>query len=70
MLAGFRDRLPGKVLLVFQPAEEGVPEGERGGAPLMLDEGLLDIAKPDAAFALHVGSCCTTGRSSPCGRAR
>jgi len=36
VLVRLRDRLPGKVVLVFQPAEEGVPEGERGGAPLML----------------------------------
>jgi len=62
VLVQFRDRLPGKVMLVFQPAEEGVPEGERGGAPLMLDEGLLAIAKPDAAFALHVGSMLNTGQ--------
>ncbi|MGH8243024.1 MAG: amidohydrolase [Steroidobacteraceae bacterium] len=62
ILAGLRDRLPGRVVLVFQPAEEGVPEGERGGAPLMLDEGLLEIAKPDAAFALHVGSMLNTGQ--------
>ncbi len=61
ILVGMRDRLPGKVLLVFQPAEEGVPEGERGGAPLMLEEGLLDIAKPEAAFALHMGSSLPTG---------
>jgi amidohydrolase len=61
VLVGLRDRLPGKVLLVFQPAEEGVPEGERGGAPMMLDEGLLDIARPEAAFALHVGSSLPTG---------
>jgi len=61
VLAGLRERLSGTVLLVFQPAEEGVPEGEQGGAPLMLDEGLLEIAKPDAAFALHVGSSHTTG---------
>ncbi len=62
ILVKLRDRLPGKVLLVFQPAEEGVPEGERGGAPLMLDEGLLEIAKPEAAFALHVGSMLNTGQ--------
>jgi amidohydrolase len=60
-LSKVRSRLPGRVLLVFQPAEEGVPEGERGGAPLMLEEGLFDIAKPDAAFALHVGSMLNTG---------
>jgi amidohydrolase len=62
ILTQLRARLPGKVLLVFQPAEEGVPEGERGGAPLMLDEGLLEIAKPEAAFALHVGSMLNTGQ--------
>ena len=61
VLAGLRERLPGKILFMFQPAEEGVPEGERGGAPLMLDEGLLEIAKPEAAFALHVGSNANTG---------
>jgi amidohydrolase len=61
-LVKFRDRLPGKVLLVFQPAEEGVPEGERGGAPMMLQEGLLDMAKPEAAFGLHVGSMLNTGQ--------
>ena len=61
VLAGLRERLPGTIMLVFQPAEEGVPEGERGGAPLMLDEGLLEIARPDAAFALHVGSSLNTG---------
>ncbi len=62
VLVQFRDRLPGKVLLVFQPAEEGAPEGERGGAPLMLDEGLLGLAMPDAAFALHVGSMLNSGQ--------
>jgi amidohydrolase len=61
VLVKFRDRLPGKVVLMFQPAEEGVPEGERGGAPLMLDEGLLDIAKPEAAFGLHLMSSLNTG---------
>ncbi len=61
VLVKLRHRLPGKIVLVFQPAEEGVPEGERGGAPLMLEEGLLDIAKPDAAFSLHVGSSLNTG---------
>ncbi len=61
VLVKLRDRLPGKVVLMFQPAEEGVPEGERGGAPLMLDEGLLDIAKPEAAFGLHLMSSLNTG---------
>jgi amidohydrolase len=62
VLMKLRDRLPGKVVLMFQPAEEGAPEGERGGAPLMLDEGLLDIAKPEAAFGLHLMSSLNTGQ--------
>jgi amidohydrolase len=61
VLVKLRDRLPGKVVLMFQPAEEGVPEGERGGAPLMLEEGLFDIAKPEAAFGLHLMSSLNTG---------
>jgi amidohydrolase len=69
VLVQLRDRLPGKILLVFQPAEEGAPEGERGGAPLMLEEGLLDIAKPEAAFGLHLISSLNAGtvglRSGP-----
>jgi len=61
VLVKLRDRLPGKVVLMFQPAEEGVPEGERGGAPLMLEEGLFDAAKPEAAFGLHLMSSLNTG---------
>jgi amidohydrolase len=61
VLVKLRERLPGKILMVFQPAEEGVPEGERGGAPLMLEEGLLEIAKPDAAFGFHLGSSLNSG---------
>ncbi len=51
-----RDQLPGRVLFVFQPAEEGPPEGEEGGAPLMLKQGVFDKVKPEVAFALHVTS--------------
>lgn len=61
VLAGLRQRLPGRILFVFQPAEEGAPEGERGGAPLLLDEGLFDIARPDAVFGLHVHSSLHAG---------
>ena len=56
VLAGMRDRLPGQVLFVFQPAEEGVPPGERGGAELMLEEGAFDDPKPDVVYGLHVTS--------------
>ncbi len=61
ILAARRESLPGTVLFVFQPAEEGAPEGEEGGAPLMLKEGLFDILRPDAAFGLHVHSTLATG---------
>jgi amidohydrolase len=52
-LARVREQLPGNVLFVFQPAEEGPPEGEEGGAQLMLKEGLFDKWKPEAIFGLH-----------------
>lgn len=61
VLTAHRDELPGTVLFVFQPAEEGPPEGERGGAALMLDEGLFDIVRPEAAFGLHLHSGLQTG---------
>ncbi len=48
-----RDGLPGKVIVFFQPAEEGPPPGEKGGAPLMIEEGFLARYQPDAMFALH-----------------
>jgi len=61
ILAGMRANLRGQVLFIFQPAEEGPPEGERGGASLMLDQGLFDIAKPQAVFGLHVFASLPTG---------
>jgi amidohydrolase len=61
VLASLRERLPGTVLFVFQPAEEGPPPGERGGASLMLDEGAFDAPSPDAIYGLHVDARQTTG---------
>ena len=52
-LAAIRDQLPGTVKFIFQPAEEGPPLGEEGGAPLMLKEGALEDPTPEAIFALH-----------------
>jgi amidohydrolase len=49
-----RARVPGTIVFVFQPAEEGPPAGEEGGAPLMMKEGALDDPKPSAIFGLHV----------------
>lgn len=54
VLAGMRNDLPGTVKFIFQPAEEGAPTGERGGAELMVEEGALDNPKPSAIFGLHV----------------
>jgi len=54
VLAGVRERLPGAVVFLFQPAEEGAPPGEKGGARLMLEEGAFDDPRPDAVFGLHV----------------
>ena len=62
LLAGMREELPGKVLFIFQPAEEGAPEGEEGGAELMLKEGLFEWRRPDAVFGLHVLSNFNAGR--------
>jgi amidohydrolase len=54
VLAGLRAQLPGTVVFVFQPAEEGSPEGEEGGAPLMIKEGVLESPKVDAMYGLHM----------------
>ncbi|MGH7802980.1 MAG: amidohydrolase [Candidatus Binatia bacterium] len=54
VLAGMREELPGTVKFIFQPAEEGPPAGEKGGAKLMIAEGVLDEPKPAAIFGLHV----------------
>jgi len=53
-LAGVRDQIPGTVKFIFQPAEEGPPPGETGGAPLMVAEGVLENPKPAVIFGLHV----------------
>ena len=54
VLAGMRDQLPGTVKFIFQPSEEGAPAGERGGASLMVEEGVLENPRPEAIFGLHV----------------
>jgi amidohydrolase len=61
MLSAMKADLPGTVLFVFQPAEEGAPDGERGGASLMLDEGVFAQPKPDAVLGLHLWSALNTG---------
>jgi len=53
VLAGMRDTLPGTVKFIFQPAEEGYPVGEEGGASMMVRENVLEDPRPEAIFALH-----------------
>jgi amidohydrolase len=55
VLAGMREQIPGTIQFIFQPAEEGPPPGEKGGAPLMIEEGVLQNPRPEAIFGLHVG---------------
>jgi amidohydrolase len=55
LLAGMQGELPGTVVFLFQPAEEGGGPGETGGAEAMLADGALDDPKPEAVFGLHVG---------------
>lgn len=60
-LVAMKADLPGQVMLIFQPAEEGAPPPEEGGAPLMLKEGLFKDFKPEAVFGLHVFSSLPAG---------
>jgi amidohydrolase len=54
VLAGMRADIAGTVKFIFQPAEEGAPRGETGGASLMIEEGVLVAPAPGAIFGLHV----------------
>ena len=56
ILFEIRDEIPGQVKFIFQPAEEGAPAGEEGGAQLMVKEGVLKNPDVDAIFGLHVWS--------------
>src|SRR5512145_932804 len=62
LLTGMKDRLQGKVKLIFQPAEEGPPTGEEGGAALMIKQGVLEDPPPEVIFGLHVYAGVQTGR--------
>jgi amidohydrolase len=61
ILARMRAELPGEIMLIFQPAEEGAPPGEEGGAPLMVRDGVFKDFKPDAVFGMHVRSALPVG---------
>ena len=56
LLAGMKDKIKGTVVFIFQPAEEGPPAGEEGGAALMVKEGVMDNPKIDAVFGIHINS--------------
>lgn len=56
VLAGMKKDLAGTVKFIFQPAEEGVPVGEEGGAELMVKEGVLENPKVEVIFGLHINS--------------
>jgi len=62
VLAGIREQIPGTVKFLFQPAEEGAPADEEGGAALMVKEGALENPKVDAIFGLHVTSRFAVGQ--------
>ena len=62
-LAAVKDELPGEVMFVFQPAEEGPPEaGQDFGAALMLKQGIFSEFKPQAVFGLHVWAGLPVGK--------
>src|SRR5260221_7835820 len=54
LLSGMKTQLQGRIKFIFQPAEEGPPAGEEGGAALMIKQGVLENPKPDVIFGLHV----------------
>lgn len=62
LLAGMKSRLKGTVVFIFQPAEEGPPAGEEGGASLMVKEGVMDDPKIDAIFGIHISSGLEAGK--------
>ena len=62
VLAGIKSEIKGSVKFIFQPAEEGAPEGEEGGASLMIKEGVMENPKVDAIFGLHIQSRIESGK--------
>ncbi len=63
-LAAMKDDIAGTIVFIFQPAEEGAPAGEEGGAELMLKEGMFEKYNPEVVFGIHVWSAGTTGHIS------
>ena len=63
-LSKVRAEIPGTIKFIFQPAEEGEPKGEEGGADLMIAEGVLENPAPSAIFGLHIGQHGTAGTAN------
>ncbi|MET7029044.1 amidohydrolase [Sediminicola luteus] len=61
VLSKNKDQIKGTVKFIFQPAEEGAPPGEEGGASLMIKEGVMENPKVDAIFGLHINSATPVG---------
>lgn len=66
ILASIKSELKGTVKFIFQPAEEGPPEGEEGGAELMVKEGVLENPKVDVIFGLHINAQTEVGKIKYC----
>jgi amidohydrolase len=62
VLFAMRDQIPGSIKFIFQPAEEGAPDGEEGGAAFMVKEGALENPRPQAIFGLHVNPLVEVGK--------
>ncbi|MFI5132366.1 MAG: amidohydrolase, partial [Chitinophagales bacterium] len=62
ILSAMKNDLKGTVKFIFQPAEEGPPEGEEGGAPLMVKQGVMEDPKVDVIFGLHIESNIEVGQ--------
>jgi amidohydrolase len=62
VLAGMKNEIKGTVKFIFQPAEEGPPFGEEGGAELMMKEGVMENPKVDVIFGLHINSQTEVGK--------
>jgi amidohydrolase len=61
ILSGMKKDIAGTIKFIFQPAEEGAPEGEEGGASLMVKEGVMDNPKVDVIFGMHIESWIPAG---------
>ncbi len=62
VLSKMRSDIRGTIKFIFQPAEEGPPFGEKGGAKYMIEEGVLENPRPSAIFGLHVGAQIPVGK--------